>query len=120
MEDAFSWMAQWRRGKLGKPYTFALPYLVVTVQGASVPFYSDTWQLVINTRTTIVTSLMILLLRSTQNRDPRLIQLKFDELTRANENARDAPLGLEPLSDADMRRIQAKFLAVAKLGAVPD
>ena len=122
MEHAFSRMAQWTGAQLGRPYTFALACLVVIVWGMTGPLfgYSDTWQLVINTGTTIVTFLMVFLLQHTQNRDTRVIQLKLDELIRANENARNALLGLEALTDDDMRRIQEKFSALAKLGAIPE
>jgi low affinity Fe/Cu permease len=122
MENAFSHMAQWTGAQLGRPYTFALACLTVIIWGATGPIfgYSDTWQLVINTGTTIVTFLMVFLLQHTQNRDTRVIQLKLDELIRANENARNALLGLEGLTDDDMRRIQAKFSALAKLGAAPE
>ncbi len=122
MEPLFSRMAQWTGAQLGKPYTFATACLVVVVWAASGPLfgYSDTWQLVINTGTTIITFLMVFLLQHTQNRDTRVIQLKLDELIRANENARNALLALEELTDDDMRRIQAKFAVLAKLGAVPD
>ncbi len=122
MERVFSRLAQWTGLQLGKPYTFALACLVVIVWGCSGPLfgYSDTWQLVINTGTTIITFLMVFLLQHTQNRDTRVIQLKLDELIRANENARNALLGLENLTDDDMRHIQAKFSALAKLGAVPE
>jgi low affinity Fe/Cu permease len=122
MEEMFSRLAQWTGSQLGKPYTFVIACLIVVVWGASGPVfhYSDTWQLVINTGTTIITFLMVFLLQSTQNRDTRVIQLKLDELIRANENARDALLGLEKLTDADMRRLQAKFAALAKLGTLPE
>jgi low affinity Fe/Cu permease len=122
MKNAFSRMAQWTGAQLGRPYTFALACLTVIIWGATGPMfgYSDTWQLVINTGTTIVTFLMVFLLQHTQNRDTRVIQLKLDELIRANENARNALLGLEGLTDDDMRRIQAKFSALAKIGAVPE
>jgi low affinity Fe/Cu permease len=122
MENVFSHMAQWTGLQLGKPYTFALACLVVIVWAVTGPLfsYSDTWQLVINTGTTIITFLMVFLLQHTQNRDTRVIQLKLDELIRANENARNALLGLEDLTDDDMRRIQAKFAALAALGTIPD
>jgi low affinity Fe/Cu permease len=122
MEKAFSRMAQWTGAQLGRPYTFALACLTVIIWGATGPMfgYSDTWQLVINTGTTIVTFLMVFLLQHTQNRDTRVIQLKLDELIRVNENARNALLGLEGLTDDDMRRIQAKFSALAKIGAIPE
>src|ERR1700722_17682288 len=122
MADIFSRAAQWIGIQPGKPYTFATACLIVMVWGASGPVfgYSDTWQLVINTGTTIITFLMVFLLQHTQNRDTRVIQLKLDELIRANKDARNALLGLEQLTDDDMRRIQEKFAVLAKLGATPD
>jgi low affinity Fe/Cu permease len=122
MQGIFSRLAQWTGAQLGKPHTFVLACLTVVVWAATGPLfsYSDTWQLVINTGTTIVTFLMVFLLQHTQNRDTKVIQLKLDELIRANENARNALLGLEGLTDDDMRRIQAKFSALAKLGKVPE
>jgi low affinity Fe/Cu permease len=122
MADIFSHAAQWIGIQLGKPYTFATVCLIVIVWGVSGPVfgYSDTWQLVINTGTTIITFLMVFLLQHTQNRDTRVIQLKLDELIRANKDARNALLGLEQLTDDDMRRIQEKFAVLAKLGATPD
>src|SRR3984885_3167622 len=122
MADIFSRAAQWIGIQLGKPYTFATACLIVIVWGVSGPVfgYSDTWQLVINTGTTIITFLMVFLLQHTQNRDTRVIQLKLDELIRANKDARNALLGLEELTEADMRQIQAKFAILAKLGTVPE
>ena len=122
MENAFSRFAQWTSAQLGRPYIFVMACLTVIIWGATGPIfkYSDTWQLVINTGTTIVTFLMVFLLQHTQNRDTKVIQLKLDELIRANENARNALLGLEGLTDKDMRRIQANFAALAKLGAIPE
>ncbi|WP_158745360.1 low affinity iron permease family protein [Acidisphaera sp. L21] len=122
MEQLFSKLAQWTGGQLGKPHTFAGACLIVIIWAVTGPMfgYSDTWQLVINTGTTIITFLMVFLLQHTQNRDTRIIQLKLDELIRSNDNARDALLGLEELTDDDIRRIQAKFAALAKMGNVPD
>ena len=122
MERLFSRLAQATGANLGKPYSFVLACLVVVVWGLTGPLfhYSDTWQLVINTGTTIITFLMVFLLQYTQNRDMTMIQLKLDELIRANENARDALLGLEDLTDEDMRRIHARFSELAKLGKVPE
>eukprot|EP01037_Dinobryon_pediforme_P014980 gene14981-biopygen9124 len=121
MEALFSRLAQWIGGQLGKPHTFAAACAIVILWGVSGPYfkYSDTWQLVINTGTTIITFLMVFLLQHTQNRDTRVIQLKLDELIRSNENARNALLGLDELSDEDMRRLHDRFASLAKLGAVP-
>lgn len=71
--------------------------------------YSDTWQLVINTTTTIVTFLMVFLIQNTQNRDSHALHLKLDELIRANKEARNNLLALEELSDEDMRKLQLEF-----------
>jgi low affinity Fe/Cu permease len=71
--------------------------------------FSDTWQLVINTGTTIVTFLMVFLIQNTQNRDAHAIHLKLDELIRANKHARNALLALESMSDEDLRTLQHEF-----------
>ena len=83
--------------------------------GCHGPFfhYSDTWQLIINTSTTIVTFLMVFLLQNTQNRDTAAIQLKLDELIRANRNARNMMLGLEDLSEEELKKIKATFASLA-------
>ena len=75
--------------------------------------YSDTWQLIINTSTTIVTFLMVFLLQNTQNRDTVAIQLKLDELIRANQNARNMMLCLEDLSEDELRKVKATFESLA-------
>lgn len=121
MESLFSSLAQWIGAQLGKPHTFAVACLIVILWGVSGPYfgYSDTWQLVINTGTTIITFLMVFLLQHTQNRDTRVIQLKLNELIRSNEHARNALLGLDDVSDEEMRRLHDRFASLAKLGEVP-
>ena len=121
MESLFSRLAQWIGAQLGKPHTFAVACLIVILWGVSGPYfgYSDTWQLVINTGTTIITFLMVFLLQHTQNRDTRVIQLKLNELIRSNEHARNALLGLDDVSDEDMRRLHDRFVSLAKLGEIP-
>ncbi len=122
MEARFSRFARATGLALGKPYAFALACLVVIVWAATGPMfgYSDTWQLMINTGTTIITFLMVFLLQHTQNRDTDAIQRKLDALIRANETARDALPGLESLTDDDLRRVRAALLALARLGTVPE
>jgi low affinity Fe/Cu permease len=122
MEYVFSRIAQSTGLQLGKPYTFVGACFLIIVWGATGPLfhYSDTWQLVVNTGTSVVTFLMVFLLQHGQNRDTKMIQIKLDELIRAHEGARNALLGLEDLSDADMRQIQARFSALAKLVALPE
>ena len=74
--------------------------------------YSDTWQLIINTSTTIITFLMVFLIQNTQNRDTAAIQLKLDELIRANQNARNMMLCLEDLSEEDLQKMKRSFAAL--------
>ena len=88
----------------GKPATFVLATLVVVVWGVTGPIfqYSDTWQLVINTGTTIVTFLMVFLIQNTQTRDTTALQLKLDELILATRNARNTMAGIEDASDEEL------------------
>lgn len=108
MEPLFSRLAHWIGAQLGKPLTFAAACTIVILWGVSGPFfgYSDTWQLVINTGTTIITFLMVFLLQHTQDRDTRVIQLKLDELIRSSNQLQNALLGLYDVSDEGMRRLR--------------
>jgi low affinity Fe/Cu permease len=92
----------------GKPITFAVSVLVILVWAVTGPIfhYSDTWQLIINTGTTIVTFLMVFLIQNTQNRDGAALQAKLDELIRANQDARDAFMGIERLDDEAVEKMR--------------
>jgi low affinity Fe/Cu permease len=92
----------------GKPATFLLATLVVVVWGVSGPFFnfSDTWQLVINTSTTIVTFLMVFLIQNTQTRDTTALQLKLDELIMATKGARNSVAGIEDSSDEELSSVK--------------
>src|SRR6188508_608231 len=96
---------------MGRPLTFCIAVLLVLTWAISGPYfgYSDTWQLTINTGTTIVTFLMVFLIQATQNRDARVMQLKLDELIRAVEAARNELVDMEELSDAELERLQHEF-----------
>ena len=96
---------------VGSPWAFLLAVLIVAVWALSGPLfgYSDTWQLVINTGTTIVTFLMVFLIQNTQNRDAKAIHLKLDELLRGVEQARTGLVDLEDLSDEELDRLQLQF-----------
>ena len=96
---------------VGMPSAFVLACLVIVVWAATGPFfnYSDTWQLAINTGTTIVTFLMCFVIQNTQNRDSQVVQLKLDELIRAVEAARTELVDMEDLSDEELHRLQHQF-----------
>jgi len=100
----------------GHPITFGLAILVIVVWDATGPIFrhSDTWQLVINTGTTIVTFLMVLLIQNTQNRDTHALQLKIDELLRATEGAHNALISLEELTDHELELMRRRYLQLAE------
>ena len=115
----FSKIAQWTAQQCGRASTFIVACIIIIVWGVSGPVfdYSDTWQLIINTGTTIVTFLMVFLMQNTQNRDTVSIQLKLDELIRRNENARNAMLSLEDLTEEQLKRVKATFANLADTAA---
>ncbi|MGO9833259.1 MAG: low affinity iron permease family protein [Polyangiaceae bacterium] len=96
---------------VGHSGAFFLATFIVVIWACTGPLFhfSDTWQLVINTGTTIVTFLMVFLIQNTQNRDSHAVHLKLDELIRANKNARNALLGVEAMSDEELARLQHEF-----------
>ena len=100
----------------GRPATFVIAVLVIVAWAITGPLfhYSDTWQLSINTGTTIITFLMVFLIQNTQNRDTEALQIKLDELIRAQKEASNALLDLEELDDEDLDRIRATYLALAR------
>ena len=100
----------------GKPLTFALCLAVILFWALSGPVFgfSDTWQLVINTGTTIVTFLMVFLIQNTQNRDNAALQAKLDELLHANRNADEAFIGIEHLTDRELKDILTRVEARAR------
>ena len=106
----------------GNASTFLGAVFIVIFWGITGPafHYSDTWQLVINTGTTIVTFLMVFLIQNTQNRDSKAVQLKLDELIRATKGARTTYVGLEDLSDTDLAELEKEFkLLVQNLAPIP-
>jgi low affinity Fe/Cu permease len=100
---------------MGHPAAFALACLAIVVWGALGPFagYSDTWQLVINTSTTIITFLMVFLIQNTQNRDSHALHLKIDELLRALDAADTRLVDLEERSEQELERLQEHYKRLA-------
>jgi low affinity Fe/Cu permease len=100
----------------GRPATFAIVTALVLAWAVSGPYfgYSDTWQLTINTGTTIVTFLMVFLIQATQNRDAEAIQIKLDEIIRALDGAHNALLDLEELEEEDLLQMRANYLRLAE------
>ena len=96
---------------VGTPWAFALAVATIVVWGVLGPFfhYSDTWQLVINTGTTIVTFLIVFLIQNTQNRESRIIRLKLDELLRGVAGARTGFVSLDNMTDAELDEIHGEF-----------
>ena len=111
----FTRLTKWTAHASGRPFTFILAFGVIVVWGLLGPLYgfSDTWQLVINTGTTIITFLMVFLIQSTQNRDTEAIQVKLDELIRAVGHARNELLDLEELEETDLDQLKQTFLEMA-------
>ncbi len=107
----FTRFAKWISRAAGHPTTFVLAVVIILVWAATGPIFgfSDTWQLVINTGTTIVTFLMVFLIQNTQNRDARAIHLKLDELIRSLKGARTSLIDLEDLTDEELDLLQEQF-----------
>jgi low affinity Fe/Cu permease len=112
----FTRFAKWTAHVTGRPVTFFLAALVIVVWVVTGPIFqfSDTWQLVINTGTTIVTFLMVFLIQATQNRDAEAVQVKLDELIRAIGNAKNELLDLEELEEEDLDDIRATYHSMAE------
>ncbi|HYC57441.1 MAG TPA: low affinity iron permease family protein [Candidatus Binatia bacterium] len=102
--------------RMGRASTFVIAVSLIVVWGASGPIfdYSDTWQLVINTTTTIVTFLMVFLIQNTQNRDTMALQLKLDELIRCTKGAHNALLSLEEIDEEHLQAFQLKYRELAE------
>lgn len=111
MKEQFHRFAHKASDLVGSPGSFVLGLLVIVLWAITGPVfaYSDTWQLVINTGTTIITFLMVFLIQNTQNRDSRAVHLKLDELIRSVRNARNEMVGLENLTDQELDALQHEF-----------
>ena len=114
MDELFRGFAAKIAKILGSAWVFALALLVILLWVFSGPFlkFSDTWQLTINTGTTIITFLMVFLIQNTQNRDSDAVQIKLDEVIRALEGARSELIDLEDLSEEQIERLKKQFAAI--------
>jgi low affinity Fe/Cu permease len=112
----FSRFAKWTSRMAGKPATFFVAVMIIVVWAVSGPLFgfSDTWQLVINTGTTIITFLMVFLIQNTQNRDSEAMQVKLDELIHVTKGAQNALLDLEELEDQELDRIRDGYQKIAE------
>jgi low affinity Fe/Cu permease len=111
VSDAFRVFARRSSAILGSAWAFVVAVFIIAVWGLTGPtfHFSDTWQLIINTGTTIVTFLMVFLIQNTQNRDAKAMHLKLDEIIRALEKARNELVDLEDLSDEELKKIEQQF-----------
>lgn len=111
MNEAFRKFAHKASEIVGSPWAFITAVAIIVVWAVTGPIFgfSDTWQLIINTGTTIVTFMMVFLIQNTQNRDAKAIHLKLDELLRGVEGARTSMVDLEELSDEDLKQLQDEF-----------
>jgi len=100
----------------GQPATFALAAVVIAAWAVTGPIFhfSDTWQLVVNTGTTIITFLMVFLIQSTQNRDAEAVHIKLDELLRVTPGAHNVLMDLEELEEKDLERLRAVYVKLAE------
>ena len=117
---SFGAIARWASSTLGSGRAFMVACVLVLAWALTGPLFgfSDTWQLVINTGTTIVTFLMVFLIQNTQNRDARAIHLKLDELIRSINEARNKLIDLENCSDEDLDRVQREFERLREQGRI--
>ena len=116
IRDAFGVFARKTSNILGSAWAFVLAIVIIVVWALTGPtfHYSDTWQLIINTGTTIVTFLMVFLIQNTQNRDAKAVHLKLDELIRALGGARNKLVDLEKLSDDELKSLETEFEKLRK------
>jgi len=111
LKDGFRQVSKKTAELVGTPAAFLGSVLLILIWGGSGPLFhfSDTWQLVINTATTIITFLMVFLIQNTQNRDSRAIHLKLDELIKAVHTARNSVIDLDRLTDEEMKELENEY-----------
>jgi low affinity Fe/Cu permease len=114
--EVFRKFAQASSRVAGSPWAFSSAVIIIVLWGISGPFFgfSDTWQLIINTSTTIVTFLIVFLIQNTQNRESKAVQLKLDELIKSTQKARNGMINLEELSDEELDSLHTQFKKLRK------
>jgi low affinity Fe/Cu permease len=119
LRDRFHHFAHLTSNAVGSPGAFLLAFATVLIWGLTGPLfgYSDTWQLVINTGTTIITFIMVFLIQSTQNRDAKAVHLKLDELIHALHGARNKLVALEDMSEEELDKLSEQFAKMRELNA---
>ena len=115
-QSKFTRFAKWISRITGRPIAFVICVMIIFIWAITGPIFgfSDTWQLVINTSTTVITFLMVFLIQNTQNRDSEAIHLKLDELIRANRGAHNALLDMEELEEEDLDRLREDYEQLAE------
>lgn len=115
-DSVFGIFAKWVSSQCGKPITFVLAFMLVVGWALTGPLfdYSETWQLVINTSTTIITFLMVFIIQNTQNKDTAAIQIKLDELIRATKHAHNSFMDLEEFQDEELEQIRTCYRELAQ------
>jgi low affinity Fe/Cu permease len=114
--NSFNRFAKWTARTAGHPSTFGVAVAVIVVWAITGPIFgfSDSWQLVINTATTIVTFLMVFLIQNTQNRDSTAMQIKLDELIRAEKGAHNELVDLEDMTEQELEQMKAHYTQLAE------
>ncbi|WP_110968431.1 low affinity iron permease family protein [Pseudomonas huaxiensis] len=112
----FAMFCQWLSNRAGSPRTFLVAMLLILLWAVTGPWfhYNDTWQLIINTSTTIITFLMVFLIQNTQNRDNDIIHVKLDELIRATKSAQRSVLDLEDMDSKELPALRREYRAMAE------
>ena len=117
MKKGFRWFSHWIAELVGSPGAFALGIILVIIWAATGPFfnYSDTWQLIINTGTTVITFLMVFLIQKAQNKDSLAIQLKLNELVASNEYSSNSLVDIESMTEEEMIIVQKYYHRLSEL-----
>lgn len=116
VNNRFARFAQWIARVSGHPSTFVAVVALILIWAATGPLFhfTDTWQLVVNTATSIITFLMVFIIQNTQNRDTAAMQIKLDELIRAIDQAQNVLLDLEELDEKDLEKIRRRYRDLAR------